>query len=381
MRVFPQGSAKIGTASPAERPPHAGIFPSSILFQVRRCRGVADVGSIDRSETGNPARWKQRGPPVRPGCLVSPDPYRGGGSHLHGRGLSAQRDPPFPDSGRPVTIEAEGLAAFPQPPPGRLREGRRPSPVTGPKPQSGRGGMPLPAGRGSGRFLFGRLLPELAQGPELVAQALEPFLLPAETGSVHGGVELDLRAQRPQFTEQANVRILVIPLGGLVAARSGLRHGGRWRLLDGIGFHCGGHVLGREFVDPGQCHGLQRGPDLDDQAPAGQVVGGIDTADAEVPLVLAFLVLVEECVLDGKLAEIGHEPADIERAVTAVDGADGQYAAEFEHGASPCVLKKDGETRPPGGEKVSPSGWLKGTGAGLVQTWIRRPVPGRRRAG
>ena len=145
------GLGKGRNREPCGKTPARGDLPVVNPVSSAPLSGVADEGSIDRSplpaihglrgirpswtsETGNPARWKQCGPAVRPGCLVSPDPYRGGGSHLHGRGLSAQRDPPFPGSGRPVTIEAEGLAAFPQPPPGRLREGRRPSPVTGPKP-------------------------------------------------------------------------------------------------------------------------------------------------------------------------------------------------------------------------------------------------------
>lgn len=131
-----------------------GALLRSIPFQVRRCQAVADVGVIDRSLTGNPARrktarssratWLSRvagpvfgvaGPnesgAVKPafptGNLLRPprcprDDFRWETQ------AAAQRDPPFPDSGRPVTIEAEDLAAFPQPPCWRFRESRRASP-------------------------------------------------------------------------------------------------------------------------------------------------------------------------------------------------------------------------------------------------------------
>jgi len=79
-------------------------------------------------------------------------------------------------------------------------------------------------------------------------------------------------------------------------------------------------------VDVGQRHPAQMGADLDDHAAVGVVRGGTNLDDGEITVVLALAVLIEFGVLHDELADRGRQAADVEVAVPAVDGLDGQLA-------------------------------------------------------
>src|SRR5688572_22998221 len=77
------------------------------------------------------------------------------------------------------------------------------------------------------------------------------------------------------------------------------------------------------------------GADLDDHAAARAVRRRTDLGDDEIALVLAFAVLVQLGVLDDEFADGSGEAADVEVAVPAVDGLDGQLAGKRNHGSAP----------------------------------------------
>src|SRR3546814_4838610 len=73
------------------------------------------------------------------------------------------------------------------------------------------------------------------------------------------------------------------------------------------------------------------GADLDDHAAVGVVRGGTNLDDDEITVVLALAVLIEFGVLHDELADRGRQAADVEIAVAAVDGLDGQLAGDGDH--------------------------------------------------
>ena len=77
-------------------------------------------------------------------------------------------------------------------------------------------------------------------------------------------------------------------------------------------------------------HAVQVGADFETHS-AGRGIGlGIDEADVELPVVLAFGVLLQLCILDRELTDGGDQAADIEPAIAAVDGAQRELPGDDE---------------------------------------------------
>mmetsp|Transcript_20222 Transcript_20222/g.37412 ORF Transcript_20222/g.37412 Transcript_20222/m.37412 type:complete len:431 (-) Transcript_20222:152-1444(-) len=205
-------------------------------------------------------------------------------------------------------------------------------------------------------------VPVLGQRSELVAQVAETVALLTQHAPIHGGIELDDIAQRPEHTEQCRVAVFVrldrslgrrssrfaaerrgidqrvaraarlLPAGRLGGGRR-RRRGGLRFLVDRIDFlrTQPAGVVTAQGVDVGQGHPAQEGADLDDHATVGGVRGRANLRDGEIALVLAFGVLVEFGVLHDELADGGRKAPDVEVAVAAVDGLDGQLAGNGDH--------------------------------------------------
>src|SRR5690606_32773402 len=102
------------------------------------------------------------------------------------------------------------------------------------------------------------------------------------------------------------------------------------------------------------------GTDLNDQTPAGGVVGRTDLRDDKFAAVLSLVVLVQHRVLDDEFADGGGQPPDIERPVTAVDGTNGQLAQDLDHGETPGAADAPMPARPCNGNSPSTPGGVEG---------------------